>query len=80
MASPLIGAWKPVDISQGDALWVFSESHYCGLFNAKGRKRVPDENPSEAEEAEAYRSMRARAGTYTLSGSNLTLDLKQVNT
>lgn len=72
MASPLAGAWEYVDTS-GDALWIFSERHYALLFNAKNRKGL-SENPSEAEEAAAFRSMVARAGTYILNGSTLTTE------
>ena len=39
----------------------------------KNRKRFQRSEPTEAEEAEAYRTMRAGSGTYTISGSVLTL-------
>ena len=74
MASPLIGAWEMVDTSEGKSLAIFTDHHYCFLYNANGRKGFSGGEPSEAEEAAAFRTMRARAGTYTVSESLVTLE------
>ena len=71
MASPLVGAWAiESDFLQGYV--VFSESHYGDAFVYKDRKLFEGSQPTESEEAEAWRSMRAASGTYTISGSLLT--------
>ncbi len=71
MSSPLIGAWEIVsEVYQGFV--VFSEKHYGDAFVYKNRKRFQGSQPTEAEEAEAYRSMMAASGTYTISGSVVT--------
>ena len=73
MTSPLIGAWQGgPEGYQGQI--VFSEAHYTGLFITDGRELFQSENPSETEEAAAYRALAAGAGTYELSGSTLTLN------
>ena len=71
MSSSLVGAWEIVsDDYQGFV--VFSDKHYGDAFVFKNRKRFQGSQPTEAEEAEAYRSMLAASGTYTVSGSMVT--------
>ena len=74
MASPLVGAWElESDTHQG--FWVSTESHYCHTFMQKGRKPFINEaEPTEAEQAEAYRTLIAGSGTYTVSGSTFTIN------
>ena len=71
MSSPLVGAWEIVsDVYQGFV--VYSENHYGDAFTAKNRKLFQGSEPTESEEAEAYRSMMAASGTYTISGPVVT--------
>ena len=71
MASRLVGAWEIVsDVYQGFV--VYSENHYGDAFTATNRKLFQGSEPTESEEAEAYRSMLAASGTYTISGSVVT--------
>lgn len=71
MSSPLAGAWEFVsDTHQG--VWVFTETHYSVVMMRKNRQRIEHElTPNEA--LEAYQSVNALAGTYTVSGSRMTL-------
>ena len=73
MAYSLVGAWELVDDPDWRELQIFTEAHYCILEVRKDRKSFKGDQPSEAEQAEAYRSMGAGGGTYTLSGSTLAL-------
>jgi hypothetical protein len=58
-------------------LYLFTEKHYSYLFSPGAEPRRPfsgDPNrPSDAEKVRAYDSIVAAAGTYSLSGSTLTL-------
>ena len=57
MASPLVGAWEKTSGPVG-GIYVFTETHYAGIFENKDRVRgFKGETPTEAEEAEAYRTM-----------------------
>ena len=73
MASPLVGAWElESDTHQG--LFICTETHYCNAFMEKNRNTFKDEiSPTDAEAAEAYRTLAAGAGTYSVSGSIATL-------
>ena len=65
MASPLAGAWEIIsDVYQGYV--VFSENHYGDALAMTNRKLPQGDMPTEAE---AWRSMMAVSGTYTISGS-----------
>ena len=68
MSSPLVGAWE-IDSDDYQGFVVYSENHYGDAFTAKARKRFQGSEPTESEEAEAYRTMMAASGTYTISGS-----------
>ncbi len=71
MASPLMGAWGiESDVYQENV--VFSESHHGDAFVHKDRKLFQGSEPTEAEEAGAYRSMMAASGTYNINGSVVT--------
>ena len=73
MSSPLVGAWEvQTDLYRG--FMVYTESHFSHTLVEKNRKRFQGGEPTETEEAEAYRTMRAGSGTYTISGSVVTLD------
>ena len=72
MSSPVAGAWEPVsDTHQG--LWLFSETHYSVVITRKGRQRIEGREPTSDEIVEAYRDVNALSGTYTVSGSTVTL-------
>ena len=73
MTSPLAGAWEPVDDSY-KGLFVFTDTHYSHAFMQTGRTNFQDENnPTDAEAADAYKTMTAGAGTYTFEGNRLTI-------
>ncbi len=71
MAYTLVGAWELVDDPDWRSLEIFTSTHYSNVEVGKDRKRFECDEPSEAEQAEAYRSVHAGAGTYTLSGATL---------
>jgi len=74
MTSPLVGAWEAAwDTHQG--LVIFTETHVVELIMAKNRELFKNENePTEAEEAAAFRTLNGSAGTYSISGSIITAD------
>ena len=74
MISPLVGAWEAAwDTHQG--LVIFTETHVVELIMAKNRELFQHENePTEAEEAAAFRTLNGSAGTYSISGSTITAD------
>lgn len=67
MASPLLGAWQLVSDSH-EGMMIYTQTHYCNVTVRKGRKQISDQ-PTESEEAEAYRTIGASAGTYVIKGS-----------
>ena len=72
MGSPLVGAWEAEsDTSEG--FLILTETHCSMTFNPKNRKRFQGSEPTEEEAAEAYRTLGASAGTYTVSGSTAIL-------
>ena len=74
MSSPLIGAWE-ITSEPYQGLMVYTDKHYSHAIMNKNRKPFADEaSPTEAEEAEAYRTMAAGSGTYSISGSTLTIN------
>ena len=73
MSSPLVGAWEIAsDLYRG--FMVYTGSHYAHNLVEKDRRSFQRFEPTEAEGAEAYRTTRSGSGTYTISGSSLTLD------
>ena len=76
MASPLEGAWEQ-SAEDFNGLVIFTETHMSGILVANDRNefQAPGK-PTEAEEAEAYRTLRASSGPYKLSGSTMAIDLK----
>ena len=65
MASPHVGAWEIVsEIWQG--LAIFTDTRHCMVIEEKARRPISEER-TEAELAEAYRLMRAEAGTDAIS-------------
>jgi hypothetical protein len=69
--SSIAGAWELISDAE-QALLVATETHASVIFVAKGRRRFQGEEPSQAEEAEAYRTMLAQAGPYFIAGSVIT--------
>ena len=76
MTNPLVGAWElESDSLQG--LVIFTETHHCHLNMAQNRKPFSNVNePTQAEEAEAFRTLECGAGTYSVSGSRLTFNME----
>ena len=77
MSSLLVGAWELCEENSDGVryLFVFTDKHYANVFEFKNRiTGFRGEQPTEAEEAEAYRTFRAGGGTYQISGSTLTLN------
>ena len=72
MSSPLAGAWERVSDDLVEIL-IFTDTHVASTGMRKNRKSVHGRALTEAEEAEGYRTAVANAGTYTLSGSTLTM-------
>lgn len=82
MQSPLIGAWKfYVEGADGwHGLWVFSETHYAGIFEQTNRNlAIQGDKPTEAKEAYGYRTVAGGGGHYTIDGNLLTLRPFQEN-
>ena len=70
MASPLVGAWELVsDTRQG--IHMFTETHFSAVAMSKDRQRI--EEPTTDDILEGYKDVVALAGTYTVSGSKITL-------
>ena len=73
MSSPLAGAWVLVSDTH-EGVGVMTERYFNITWAEKDRKPFKqDENPSQAEAAEAYRSFSSAAGRYELSGNVATL-------
>ena len=72
MASPLAGAWEMAsDTAQG--VVVFTDTHFSLVAMPKNRQRSTSSEPTPEEAMESYQTVRALAGTYTISGSTATL-------
>ena len=70
MGSPLEGAWEGGP--QGfNGITIFTGTHHCSLLIADDRRLFQADQPTEEEAADAFRAMRAAAGTYTITGSTL---------
>lgn len=66
----LAGAWKLVsDTHVGLAL--FTERHFNMMVTRKDRRSYGTDELSDAEAAEAFRSMEAAGGTYEVSGTHI---------
>jgi hypothetical protein len=74
MNSPLVGVWE-LTTETLNGLMIFTETHECHLFNRPNRQPFakPGE-PTDAEEAAAFRTMYAGAGTYSIAGSTITMN------
>ena len=71
--SPLVGAWELVqDIWQGVA--VFTGTHYAIVIMQKERNLPKGDQYTPEEALEALYTCGALAGTYTVSGSTLTME------
>ena len=72
MTSPLVGAWELVsDTRQG--IHIYTETHYSAVMMPKDRQRIEGREATSDEVMESYQDVNALAGTYTISGSNITL-------
>ena len=73
MASPLTGAWEIIEDNY-KGLFVLTDTHYSHAFMQTERRNFQDEsNPTDAEAADAYKTMIAGAGIYTYEGNRLTI-------
>ena len=79
MASPLVGAWEGSG-GRFRGMMIFTETHASGHFVAENRQPFQGDQPTEAEAAEAYRTLLGATGPYTLSGSTLTLERRYSRT
>lgn len=63
METGLIGAWE---VTSGDevGLAIFTSHHFCMMATAKERPAFASEEPTDAEAAEAFRTLQAAGGTY----------------
>lgn len=63
METLLIGAWEQ---TSGDevGLAIFTSTHFCMMATAKERTAFASEEPTDAEAAEAFRTLQAAGGTY----------------
>lgn len=58
-----------------NGLMIFTETHECHLFNRPNRQPFANPGePTDAEAAEAFRTMGAGAGTYSIAGSTVTMN------
>jgi len=84
-ASALNGAWKTVQVHAElqDTTWtrsedrpnivIFSDGHWASIRIAgEGAREDLPEDPTDEQLLEAWRPVRASAGTYTVSGSTIT--------
>jgi len=72
MNSPLTGAWELVSETQ-NGIAVFTDAYFNITIVAKDRQRFKADEPTDAEAAEAYRTLSTAAGTYEVSGTTLIL-------
>ena len=76
MTNPLVGVWELVS-DDWEGIIIYTETHACHLFTAKDRQEFSDEqNRTEGEEAAAFRTLEAAAGTYSVSGSVSTSNME----
>ena len=72
MRTQLAGAWELVSGDQ-NGLAVFTATHFNMTLTAKDRKKFQAEEPTDAEAAEAYRTLSTAAGTYEIAGTRMHL-------
>jgi hypothetical protein len=70
MSSKLTGAWELVSDSF-NGLAVFTDTHCNITWAAKNRAKFREDEPTDEEAAEAYRTLSTGAGTYEISGETL---------
>lgn len=70
MASPLAGAWElQSDTEVGLAL--FTDTHFSMSLSDRDRPAFASDDPTDAEAAEAFRTLQCAGGTYEIRGSTL---------
>jgi hypothetical protein len=70
MSSKLAGAWELVSDSS-NGLAVFTDTHFNVTWIEKNRAKFKTDEPTDAEAAEAFRTLNTAAGTYEISGDTL---------
>ena len=73
--SPVVGVWEYV-LDNQEGLFIATETHFTWVITAKNRQSFTGDTPTEAEKAAAYSSGFAAAGTYTISDSIITWNIK----
>jgi hypothetical protein len=73
--SQLAGAWELVSDTQ-NGIAVFTDTYFNITITAKDRQPFKADEPTDAEAAEAYRTLSTAAGTYEISGTTLILHRK----
>ena len=71
--SPLVGGWELVDDARQGVL-IYTGTHYALLWMLKERKLPNGDQYTPEEALEALYTCGALAGTYTVSGSTLTME------
>ena len=72
-ASPLVGAWEMVDATEQGVI-IFTGTHYAVVRMHKERDLPKGEQYTPEEALTALYTSGAQAGSYTLSGTTLTLE------
>lgn len=72
MNSQLAGAWELVSDTQ-NGIAVFTDTYFNMTIMAKDRQPFKADEPTDAEAAEAYRTLSTAAGTYEISGATMIL-------
>ena len=76
--SPLSGTWEIVGddpvLGPANSIHMFTSTHYAVLRVATARKKFAKPQPTDLEAADAFHTMAAAAGTYTISGSTITFN------
>lgn len=69
--SPIAGAWELVSETEA-GLIVATDTYASAIFVARDRSGFHASQPTQTEEAAAYRTFAAQAGPYTVTGSRVT--------
>ncbi len=70
MPESIAGVWELVSDTR-DGLIVATNTHASAIIMDKGRRRFQQDEPTDAEAAEAYRSFITQAGPYTMADGSL---------
>lgn len=71
----IVGAWEYI-LDNQEGLLIATETHFTWVITTKNRVAFAGDMPTEAEKAAAYSSTIAAAGTYTITDSVITWNIK----